>query len=223
MDPQTRSLRTKMLGAMLREARVSAGKTLKEAARLAGIRPATLASFESGRKAISLPELELLSFRLNLPLERFWSAGASAPPRSGSDLDPATVLTLRHRMVGALLRAHRRTASLSIRQLSDKVSVPASRLSAYERGERPVPLPDLLAIAHALGEPIEGYLDQGGPIGAWSSSKKAYESLANLPEDLRRFVSDPASRPYLQLAKRLSELPADKLRSLAEELRELSV
>lgn len=223
MDPQTRALRTKLLGAMLREARVSAGKSLKETARLSGIGPATLASFESGRKAISLPELELLSFRLNLPLERFWSAGAGGPSRAGSDLDPATVLTLRHRMVGALLRAHRRTADLSIRQLSDKVSIPASRLSAYERGERPVPLPDLLAIAEALGRPIEEYLDQGGPIGAWSSSKRAYEILAGFPEDLRRFVSNPASRPYLQLAKRLSELPADKLRSLAEELRELSV
>ncbi|MGH2626616.1 MAG: helix-turn-helix domain-containing protein [Anaerolineales bacterium] len=223
MDPQTRALRTKLLGAMLREARVSAGKSLKEAARLAGIRPATLASFESGRKAISLPELELLSFRLNLPLEKFWSGGSSAPPRSASDLDPATVLTLRHHMVGALLRTHRRAASFSIRQLSDKVSIPASRLSAYERGERPVPLPDLLAIAAALGQPIEEYLDQGGPIGVWSSSKRAYESLVGLPEDLRRFVSNPASRPYLQLAKRLSELPADKLRSLAEELRELSV
>jgi len=223
MDPKTRGLRTKMLGAMLREARVSAGKSLKEAARLAGIRPATLASFESGRKAISLPELELLSFRLNLPLEKFWSGEASPSPRSGSDLDSATVLTLRHRMVGALLRAHRRTASLSIRQLSDKVSIPASRLSAYERGERPVPLPDLLAIAQALGQGIEEYLDQGGPIGAWSSAKRAYESLGGLPEDLRRFVSNPASRPYLQLAKRLSEMPSDKLRSLAEDLRELAV
>jgi transcriptional regulator with XRE-family HTH domain len=211
----------KMLGAMLREARLSSGKSVREAARLAGIRPATLASYENGRKAASLPELEVLAYRLKLPLERFWHTQAA--PAAGPDLEPEALLALRHSMVGALLRAHRRSASLSIRQLSQKVLIPASRLSAYERGERPVPLPDLLLLADGLGRTIDEYLDQGGALGAWSSSQKALDTVSTLPDDLRRFVANPASRPYLKLAHRLSELPAEKLRLLAEELSELVV
>jgi len=221
MDPQSRALRMKMLGAMLREARLTSGKSLKEAARVAGIRPATLASYEAGRKAASLPELELLAFRLRLPLERFWSTNAAASDVT-PDFDPATVLSLRHHMLGAQLRSQRRAADLSIRQLSEKVSIPGSRLSAYERGERPIPLPDLLSLAQAFGRSIEQYLDQAGPLGMWESTQKALAALSELPEDLRRFVADPANRAYLQLAKRLSELSAERLRGLAEELRELA-
>jgi transcriptional regulator with XRE-family HTH domain len=223
MDPQSRSLRMKMLGAMLREARLTSGKSLKEAARVAGIRPATLASYEAGRKAASLPELELLAFRLRLPLERFWSTNAAAPASDvTADFDPATVLSLRHHMLGAQLRSQRRAADLSIRQLSEKVSIPGSRLSAYERGERPIPLPDLLSLAQAFGKTLEEYLDQAGPAGIWESTQKALAALSELPEDLRRFVADPANRAYLQLAKKLSELSAERLRGLADELRELS-
>ena len=221
MEGQIRTLRMKMLGALLREARRSSGKSLRETARLAGIRPATLASYEAGRKAASLPELEILSYRLKLPLERLWS-GSSPAPSAGTEFDPGTLLSLRHHMLGALLRAHRREASLSIRQVSEKVAIPASRLSAYERGERAIPLPDLLTLAEAFGKSIEEYLDTAGPIGSWGSSQRAVAALQQLPPDVRAFVANPANGRYLELAKKLSELSAERMRELAEELRELS-
>jgi hypothetical protein len=39
-----------------------------------------------------------------------------------------------------------------------------------------------------------------------------------LPVELQDFVSKPINRPYLEIAHRLSEMPADQLRAVAEGL-----
>ena len=43
-----------------------------------------------------------------------------------------------------------------------------------------------------------------------------------LPPDLQSFVCKPVNRPYLDIALKLSELPVDKLRILAESLLEIT-
>src|SRR4030065_682750 len=75
-NPQAESLRGKILGAMLREVRMTAGRTLRETAEAIGVTPGALTAYEDGRKAISLPELELLAYFLNAPLRPFWSESA---------------------------------------------------------------------------------------------------------------------------------------------------
>ena len=220
-DLQARALQMKLLGALLREARMAAGKSLKTAARLVGISATTLASYETGRKAMSLPELELFCLRLNVPIRRFWETRPASPPHP-PDVDPGGLLPGLHRRIGAQLRAHRQAARLSVRKVSDKVGIPASRISSYERGERGVPLPDLLALAKALEHTVEEYLERNGAVGEWDTAERLSRTLAGLPPDLRTFLSQPANLPYLLLARRLSELPADRLRSVAEDLRSLT-
>jgi transcriptional regulator with XRE-family HTH domain len=216
-DPQALALRAKMLGAMIREARLSGGRSLKDAASLLGVSTSTFSSYEHGRKAISLPELELLAFHLDVPLRRFWSSSRPGVERR-ADFDPCVVISLRNRMIGALLRSHRREAGMTIRQLAQTVGMPTGRISAYERGERKTPLPDLEALAAALGRDLEDYVDAQGPLGEWDASKRAFENLLELPADLREFLCQPANQPYLRLAKRLSDIEVERLRSLAEEL-----
>ncbi len=43
-----------------------------------------------------------------------------------------------------------------------------------------------------------------------------------LPDEIREFIDHPANLPYLELAKRLSELDAAKLRAIAEDLLEIT-
>ena len=43
-----------------------------------------------------------------------------------------------------------------------------------------------------------------------------------LPDELREFVANPINQPYLILARRLSEIDARKLRSIAEDLLEIA-
>lgn len=220
-DEQALALRAKMLGATLRLARLSAGRSLKELAGAIGVSPRTLSSYEASRKSISLPELEMLAFHLGMPLQRFWAQAGPAAARPA--VNPAALLPLRQRMLGAQVRAQRTAAQLSIREAAEHIGIPPSRLSAGERGDRPIPLPQLEALARLFGRPITDYLDSGGPVGEWHASQRALEALQELPADLRDFLIDPANRTYLRLAKRLSELSVDRLRMVAEGLLDLTL
>ena len=43
-----------------------------------------------------------------------------------------------------------------------------------------------------------------------------------LPLELRQFVARPVNRPYLELAMKLSDMSKDKLRSVAEDLLDIT-
>ncbi len=221
-NPQAESLRAKILGAMLREARMTAGRTLRETADSIGVTPGTLTAYEDGRKAISLPELELLAYFLNAPLRQFWS---EAPGRRKLRLDanPPALIALRQRLIAAQLRLHREAAGLSVRQLAEQAGLTVARLRSYEEGDRPIPLPELEAVLVILGRSVEDYLDREGPVADWDTLQQALDTLLSLPPDLREFMASPASAPYLRMAQRLSTMPIDQLRSVAELLLDITL
>jgi transcriptional regulator with XRE-family HTH domain len=126
-------------------------------------------------------------------------------------------------MVGALLRKHRKEAEMSIRALADAAGLPSKRLSAYERGERPIPLPELERLVKVLGQSLEDYIDREGPVGEWISNNQAFVNLLKLPPELREFLSTPENQSYLRAAKHISELSVEKLRALAEGLLDLTL
>lgn len=221
-DPQAITLRAKMLGAMLREARLSADKSISKMASLIGTTRSTISSYERGRKAISLPELELFAYHLELPLSHFLSTSIGRSKRK-TDFDPTTIITLRQRIIGALLRKHRQETGLSIRALAETSKLPAWRISTFERGIRPIPLPQLEVLLTAVGHSIDIYIDHEGPIGEWIKNEQAFERLLELPIDLREFLIKPGNQAYLRMAKQLSELSVEKLRSLAEGLLDLTL
>jgi len=221
-DKPTITLRTKMLGAMLREARLKANMSLKGVATLIGSTSGAVSSYERGRKGISLPELELFAYHLDTPLEHFIT-GSTIHTEQKTEFDPTTMVSLRQRMVGAVLRKHRTEAEMSIRALADAAGLPSKRLSAYEHGERPIPLPELERLVKVLGQSLEDYLDREGPVGEWASNKQAFVNLLQLPPDLREFLSTPENQSYLRAAKHISELSVEKLRALAESLLDLTL
>ena len=221
-DQPTLTLRTKMLGAMLREARLKANMSLKDVATLIGSTSGAVSSYERGRKGISLPELELFAYHLDIPLEHFIT-GSTIHTEQMMEFDPTTMVSLRQRMVGALLRKHRTEAKMSIRALADAAGLPSKRLSAYEHGDRSIPLPELESLVEILGQSLEEYVDREGPVGEWASNKQAFANLLQLPSDLREFLSTPENQSYLRAAKHISELSVEKLRALAESLLDLTL
>jgi transcriptional regulator with XRE-family HTH domain len=211
---QSLSLRSKMLGAVLREARLKSGLTQRQAAEVLGISPSTFGSYEHGRKSISLPELEILAYTLDLPIRNFWDpdlpvSDARAP------LAPALTLPLRNRMIGVQLRLHRQARNLTLRDLAERTGFPPGRLSAYERGARAVPLPELEALAAVLGHTLDEYSDRDGPVGRWMAQTHAQQAFAALPPDIQAFVANPANQRFLRLAMDLSQLPPDRLRAIS--------
>jgi transcriptional regulator with XRE-family HTH domain len=221
-DQQTLILRAKILGALLRKARMTARMSLKEMGALINTTSGVVSSYEHGRKGISLPELEILAYHLDIPIEHFIS-DASLASEKRAVIHATTLIALRQRMIGALLRQRRTELDLSFNALGQASGISARRISAYERGERPIPLPELEALTAALDQSLDDYLDAEGPVGEWLADEAAFEQFKQLPKELRDFLSKPGNEPYIELAKRMSETPVDKLRSLADALIDLTV
>jgi transcriptional regulator with XRE-family HTH domain len=214
-------VRSKKLGASIRDARLAARKTLTQCAHLTGEDVEVLRSWEEGLSSPSLPELEALAYALHRPLHYFWNhrERKTETPLTESMNLPA-LIGVRQRMVGALLRQHRKDANLSLKALAEQAGISRARLNAYEMGERPIPLPELEGLVTLCGDQVEALFDQKGPIGQWMIQQNAVQEFLQLSPELQYYISKPENRPYLELAKKLSNMSADKLRSLAEDLLE---
>jgi transcriptional regulator with XRE-family HTH domain len=217
------ALRSKKLGVLIRDARLTARKTLPECAKIVGVTRGTLRAWEDGRKAPSLPELEVLAYSLHLPLQHFWSKQAmSVDPPLNETMNLPAFIGIRQRLVGALLRQQRENTSLSLPALAEQSGISTARLKAYEMGERPIPLPELEGLLALLGGQIETSFDQTGRIGQWMIQQKAVQDFLQLPPELQNFVSKPVNRPFLELALKLSGMSTGKLRSVAEDLLDIT-
>ncbi|HEY5731473.1 MAG TPA: helix-turn-helix transcriptional regulator [Anaerolineales bacterium] len=225
MDKKTQiTIRTKKLGVLIRDARLAARRKIKETAEAIGTKSGTFRAYEEGRKAPSLPELETLVYYLDLPIDHFWSREIkSNTPLPIETLDLPKLLAVRQRKIGALLRQERTNASISIRNLAHETGISGARIKAYELGERPIPLPELEVLVSTLGGQIESFFDRSGPIGQWLTNEEAIQNFLELPEELRQFAAQPVNRPYLELAMKLSAMSKDKLRSVAEDLLDITL
>jgi transcriptional regulator with XRE-family HTH domain len=225
MDFNTQiTLRTKKLGLLIRDARMAERRNIKECADAIGVKPGLFRAYEEGRRAPSLPELETLVFYLKLPINHFWGREVmSGVPSPVESLDLARLISLRQRMIGALLRQERNNASSSLRHVAEKTGVSVARLKAYELGERPIPVPELESILSVLGSRIETFFDQSGPVGEWMSNQKAMQKFLDLPDEIQNFVCQPVNRPYLELAMKLSDMSRERLRSVAEGLLDITL
>ena len=218
------TLRTKKLGVLIRDVRLSARRNLDECAKAIGVTKGVFRAYEEGRRAPSLPELEILVFYLKLPIDHFWGkASISEEQPSSEPLDLPQLIELRQRMIGALLRQERNTASVSIKALTQETGIPTGRIKAYELGQRAIPVPELEALLTALGSRIENFFDQSGPIGEWMTDQKSVQQFLDLPKELQAFVCQPVNRPFIELAMKLSSMPTDKLRSVAEGLLDITL
>jgi transcriptional regulator with XRE-family HTH domain len=224
MDMQAQiTIRAKKLGILIRDARIASRRSIKECASAINVTNGVFKAYEEGRKAPSLPELETLVYYFELPIDHFWSnESISDAPSRIDELNLPRLTELRHRMIGAFLRQERMNASLSMKSVAEQTGISTGRLKRYEMGERPIPLPELEVILKVLGGRVETFFDQGGPIGQWMTQQRAMQQFLDMPVELQNFVCQPVNRPYLDLARKLSEMSTDKLRSVAEDLLDIT-
>ena len=220
---QTLSLRAREIGVMLAAARLSAGKGVRESAEAIAVSEDTYLAYEQGVKSPSLPELEILAYYFDVPLERLWEEETPAEePHSRPALDAARLLPLRHRILGASLRQLRSNSGKTFEQISAETGILADRLQRYELGATPIPFPELEMLVSVLGGHLEAHIDQRGPVGIWRKQQQAVEQFMKMPVELQEFITKPVNLPYLQLAQRLSGLPVERLRAIAEGLLEIT-
>lgn len=224
INPMAISLRAKKLGVLIRDARMANRKTLQECAEALSISSERFEQYEMGEESPSLPELEILAFYLEVPLDHFWGdqAISETDPRL-SQLDLDQLLGLRQRIIGARLRKLRTEAGIEDQELAELAGMTKDQLAAYELGEQSIPLPELEALATALEQPLKDFQDTQGAIGDWVRQQYVAKHLMELPVELQTFISRPVNRPYIELAQRLSEMEVDRLRAVAEGLLEITL
>jgi transcriptional regulator with XRE-family HTH domain len=218
------TIRAKKLGVLIRDARIAERRSIKECADAISVTAAQLRTYEEGRRAPSLPELETLVFYLKTPINQFWGNEIiSDDPEIPETVDTGQLINLRQRMIGALLRQERNKVNMSIRHISKETGIGSSRLNAYELGERSIPLPELEAIIAVMGIRIDVFFDQNGPVGQWMTGQRAMQKFLALPEAMQDFVCQPVNRPYIELAMKLSSMSREKLRAVAEGLLDITL
>jgi transcriptional regulator with XRE-family HTH domain len=216
------AIRSKIIGVLLRNARTQSGKSQKDCAAVLDCSPYMISQFEYGRKDITLPQLEVLAYFLGLPIAYFWDKDAISEEEE-MDRPVDEIMTIRRKIIGVLLRQARLDAGKSQKQCAEALSRSAKRISQYERGQRDIPLPELETLADFLEVPITHFLDeQTSPLSREAPEGRVVGALAELPPDVKDFVSNPINVLYIRIAMKLSTLSVDALRQIAETLLDIT-
>jgi transcriptional regulator with XRE-family HTH domain len=222
MDPTFLKIRAKKLGLYIREARTSKGLSIEDLSKATGISSSSLEAFEVGEQSPSLPELELLAYRLRTPLEHFIE-GNDHTTEEFKPINPDRVLGIRKRIIGTQLRKTRIEIGLAPEDISQKTGIDIETLHSYEMGIVPIPIPQFEFLISLLNASMRDYEDKHGPVGEWLTEQQQVNEFLELPGEIRAFITKPVNIPYLELAKRLSEMSVDKLRAVAEGMLEITL
>src|SRR4030067_3043449 len=167
INPILKIIRAKKLGVLIRDARVSSGKSPEDCAQSMGLSADELKAMEFGDRPATLPELEILAYYLEVPLDHFWGNELIKTDDRTVSFDSAEIKQIRQNAIGGLIRKARIEAVLSVEELADTAGIPSPSLAAYEQGEIPMPLPELEILAMVLNNSLADFEDQANPVGSW--------------------------------------------------------
>ncbi len=223
VNPLARSIRTKKLGVLIYDARLAARHSIQDCAQAIGITAELFQEYESGVKSPSLPEIEVLAYYLNIPLDHFWSRSSLSENISEHRIaDVDRLIKLRQKIIGATLSQVRQQTNLSSKEVTDRTGISETDLHTFEMGEKAIPLPDLENLIQAINSHVDYFKDKHGPVANWMDEQQSIHDFTEMPQELRDFICKPINRPYIELAARLSELSVEKLRAVAENILEIT-
>lgn len=224
MNTQLLSIKAKKFGVRLTSFRLKKGLTTEVLSQWTGISDEKLKKIEQGESTISLPEIELIALKLGFSTESLLTG--EIQDQSVKKPDEITVhqyASLRDRMIALTLRKTRMEQNRSLESISAQCGIEPIELEQYEFGNMPLPMPIIECLCTEYQIPVISLVSQktttkSSPAMEESSSA----SEENLPSEISQFVNNPANLPYLELARKLSEMDAVKLRGIAEGLLEIT-
>jgi transcriptional regulator with XRE-family HTH domain len=215
--------RNKIIGVLLREARLDASESIEACAQALSCAPAWLTQAEEGQVGLTLPQLEGLARYLDVPLSRLLHAGPLADEEEDvtAEFPYAQAMLIRAKIIGVMLREARQEAGQTLDQVAPTLGYSPEHLGRIELGEEPISVVELEELCETLGISLDAFMAEDlSFLPAESVDDSA--SLEHLPSDIHAFVRKPINLPYLQLAIQLSELPADTLRQIAAGLLQIT-
>lgn len=221
---QSFAIRARMVGVLLRDARLSAARSIEDCARLLRVTPAEFEAYEYGEAVPSLPQLEILAFYLGVPVSHFWGTETRVGDQ-GEESNQAQheYIALRDRMVGALLRQAREEAGLSIDELADATGIAAEQIEQYELGLRALPMHELSVLAAAAKKNMSYFLESSSSIGQRLHTNEEWQHFADLPEEIRQFAANPLNLGFIEIAYMLSQMPTERLRRIGESMLDITM
>jgi transcriptional regulator with XRE-family HTH domain len=197
-------------------------RSVHDCAGILGISEAKYLAFEQGREFLPLPELELLSLYLNIPLQELFDSDVH--PSSTHHLLQLNIRTqykqLREKMIQTKLVMSRHNKDISLSDLAQETGISKKTLKAYELGQKPIPLNDLKSICQALDCAIQAFFPENDVIeitrkgdnhqDRWQPEYPNGEGAPGQEED-----------PYRQLLAALKQIPEEDQASIAKQLLEL--
>lgn len=209
-------IRGKMVGVLIRDARINAGRTLEDCAQKLQVAPEQVEQWELGDDTPSLPQLELLAYFLGVPVTHFW--GTSTLEASEKDYSRLQMeyMALRDRMIGALLRQAREAMELSLEDLSERSGISAESINLYEYGELPIPMQELTVLANGVKKNINYFLESSSHIGELLTLREEWKHFIELPDEIRQFAANPLNVGFIEIAMLFSQMPTDRLRRVGE-------
>ncbi len=215
---QAISIRNRIIGILVKRARLKAVKSQRECAGFLGCSPSAFSQYEQGRRGLSLPQLEALAHFFEVPVASLWDDGYVPPEELPAEPLPlAQMLLLRQKILAVHFHQCRLAAGLTQRDIGQLLGCSTYMVSQYERGLRDIPLAELEIAAEHCGRSLADFSDdQTIPLGQAEQERLMLARLNELPDDLRDFLLNPTNTLYLRIAIFLSSMKADSLRQIAE-------
>ena len=223
-NQEVSELRNRILGIRIRNARDQARISRRECAAAIGVSVNRFAGYETGQKAISLPELEMLARFLEIPFSTFREDTSVNEGDTSRETipNPSIFLPLRQRIVGAKVKQLRTNINKTQREIAELLGCSSSTMSDYEYGRRAIPVAELEVLCRELNVSLDYFIDHDSEVGQWHMRQQEYKRIDDMPGEIREFVLRPINRRYLELAIKLSKMPASSLRAIAEGLLEIT-
>lgn len=222
---QVIAIRNRIIGALVKRARLKAGKSRRECAELLGCSPFAFSQYEQGRWGLSLSQLEVLAKPLKVPAANLWD-DSSVPPDEPEE-DTATLrqaMLIRRKILAVQFRQCRRAGGLTQKEMGQVLGRSTGIIGRYERGERDIPLAELEVAAGRCGKALGDFFEEPAAAPSQFEVKlQSLDGLSELPPDVREFVLKPTNALYLRIAMLLSSMKADSLRQIAETLLDITL
>ena len=221
---QNIAIRNKIIGVLVKRARVKADKSQQECAQFLDCAPSAYRRYEQGKRGFSLPQLESLALLFDVPVASLWDDGYPLPEETEADPMPLDqFMVLRRKILAVRLRQVRQSAGLSMREMGKALDCSPYMISKYEQGAREMPLSELEMAAERCGQTMAEFMDDEAiPLSPAEQRQRMLDRLEELPPDMRDFILKPTNMLYLRIAMLASTMEADQLRLIAETLLDIT-
>jgi transcriptional regulator with XRE-family HTH domain len=223
ISAEEKIIRRRIIGVLLRTARLRAQKSVDECAAALSCDPAFIVRAEEGRGDLTLPQVESLADVLDVPLNCL--LGEQEMPSEPPLPEPIYLqsrMNLRRKIIGVLLRQARLDGGYSLEEMAAELDCEPDDLARIELGQEPIALADLQVLARMLGISIDEFVAEGRAPQPVQELGAPPADLNHLSPELREFVQQPMNAAYVQIALNLSQMPAEALRQFASGLLEIT-